>query len=168
MVRCSNQLPHDATPLVNAGYLSKALCALSPAVEPAEATKAAETACTYAGELREKYRIFGPPRCHNLLVHLGLRKRGLCYEWADDIAARLKTLNLTTLIVDRAIARADTWREHNALVLTAPGVSFEQGLVLDAWRHSGRLYWGIVENDSYPWVRVQGTTAPGVVRGSQR
>ena len=163
-VWCSSQLPRETPPLVNASHLARALCALSPSVEPAEANRAAETACAYAWELRETYRIVGTPSFHNLLINLRLKKRGLCYQWADDIAAKLEPLSLTTLVLDRAIARQGTWREHNALVLTAPGVSFKQGILLDGWRHSGRLYWGIVADDSYPWIRLK---PPGPAKQKQ-
>jgi hypothetical protein len=41
--------------------------------------------------------------------------------------------------------------EHNSVVVTAKGQPFQQGLVLDAWRHSGRLHWTPVIADRYPW-----------------
>ncbi|HOC52079.1 MAG TPA: hypothetical protein PKI07_13410, partial [Verrucomicrobiota bacterium] len=46
----------------------------------------------------------------------------------------------------------ETRREHSSVVLTAPGQPFEQGIVLDAWRRSGRLYWSGVKEDKYPWI----------------
>ena len=45
----------------------------------------------------------------------------------------------------------DTLREHNSLVVTAHRLPFAQGVVLDAWRHSGRLWFGGVATDKYPW-----------------
>jgi hypothetical protein len=41
------------------------------------------------------------------------------------------------------------------VVLTAPGQAFDQGIVLDAWRHSGRLCWSPVQEDKYPWIEVE-------------
>ena len=46
-------------------------------------------------------------------------------------------------------------QEHSSVVLTAPGQAFDQGIVLDAWRHSGRLYWGAVKADKSPWIEVK-------------
>jgi hypothetical protein len=139
---------------VNPADLAERLGRLSPAVDPAEAARLAETACTRAAELREEYRVVGPPLFHNVLVNLGVRQRGLCYQWADDLEARFATLHLRTLIVNHAVARAATWREHNCLVVTAPGVPFADGIVLDGWRHSGRLFWVKVREDSYPWKLI--------------
>ena len=95
-----------------------------------------------------------PAIFHNVLVNLGLRKRGLCFQWADDLSAKLESLELRTLQVRRGAARLETRREHSSVVLTAPGQAFDRGIVLDAWRHSGRLYWGPVQEDKYPWIAV--------------
>jgi hypothetical protein len=37
--------------------------------------------------------------------------------------------------------------ENNALVVTARGQRFEDGIVLDAWRRAGRLWWSPVMKD---------------------
>lgn len=92
-----------------------------------------------------------PALFHNFMVNLGVRKRGLCYHWAEDLVARLQTLKLATLDLHWGIARAGTLREHNSVVVTAKGQPFRQGVVLDAWRHAGRLHWADVAADRYPW-----------------
>ena len=113
-----------------------------------------------------------PAIFHNVLVNLGLRKRGLCFQWADDLSAKLESLELRTLHVRRGAARLETRREHSSVVLTAPGQAFDQGIVLDAWRHSGRLYWCGVKEDKYPWIAVkvlpEGEAPPQVWRGADR
>jgi hypothetical protein len=96
-----------------------------------------------------------PAIWHNVLVNSGVRKRGLCYQWSDDLSAKLDSLHLNNLQVRRGVARLETRREHSSVVLTAPGQAFDQGIVLDAWRHSGRLYWGPVKADKYPWIEVE-------------
>lgn len=116
---------------------------------------AAETACSYSLELAKEYRVVRPAIFHNVLVNLGLRERGLCFQWADDLSAKLKSLELRTLKVRRGAARLETRREHSSVVLTARGQAFDQGIVLDAWRHSGRLYWCGVKEDKYPWIAVE-------------
>lgn len=135
--------------------LTQRLQTLSPTIAPAEATLAADTACSYALELAKEYRVVRPAIFHNVLVNLGLRQRGLCFQWADDLSAKLLSLHLRTLLVRRGAARLDTRREHSSVVLTALGQPFEDGIVLDAWRHSGRLYWGGVKTDKYPWIEVE-------------
>jgi hypothetical protein len=142
----------EASPAADlAGHLE----ALSPTVASAEAALAAETACSYSVELAKEYRVVRPAILHNVLVNLGLRKRGLCFQWADDLSAKLQSLQLRTLQLHRGVARLETRREHSSVVLTAPGQPFDEGIVLDAWRHSGRLYWGGVKQDHYPWIEVE-------------
>ena len=41
--------------------------------------------------------------------------------------------------------------EHNCIVVTACQQLFAEGVVLDAWRHSGRPWFGSVATDKYPW-----------------
>ncbi len=125
---------------------------LGSAVDPREATRTAETACSYSLELARQYRVVRPAIFHNVLVNVGLRQRGLCFQWSDDLSAKLETLRLRTLSIRRGVARLETRREHSSVVLTAPGQPFEQGIVLDAWRRSGRLYWSGVKEDKYPWI----------------
>jgi hypothetical protein len=127
--------------------LAERLEALSPAVAPAEAMLTAEAACSYSAELATEYRVVRPAILHNILVNVGLRKRGLCFQWADDWSAKLPSLQLHTLQLHRGVARLETRREHSSVVLTASGQPFDQGIVLDAWRHSGRLHWGGVKQD---------------------
>lgn len=136
------------------------LVALAPTVEEEEAWRLAECASTYSRELAQEYRVVRPAVFHNFLVNIGIRKRGLCYQWAEDLLAKLETLNLTTLELRWGMARAGTVREHNCVVVTAPGRPFEEGIVLDAWRHSGRLVWAPVAGDRYPWVEGVLITPP--------
>ncbi|MCX6922969.1 MAG: hypothetical protein NT154_07135 [Verrucomicrobia bacterium] len=115
----------------------------------------AETACAYSLELAKQYRVVRPAIWHNMLVNVGLKQRGLCFQWADDLSAKLESLHLRTLKVRRGVARLETRREHSSVVLTAPGQAFDQGIVLDAWRHSGNLYWCHIKDDKYPWIEVK-------------
>lgn len=140
--------PRPADPVA----LTQRIRQLSPAVDPEEADVLATTACDYSWQLARTYRVVRPARWHNLLVNCGLRQRGLCYHWADDLGTRLAELRLKSIELHYAAAHRGSYlREHNALVITGPGQTFEQGLVLDAWRNSGRLFWAEVTADSYPW-----------------
>lgn len=128
------------------------IAALGRDVGPEEARRVAECAYATASDLRENYGVVGPPLFHNFLVNTGIRKRGLCFQWAEDLLARLDTLKLTTLELHWGEARARTWREHNCVVVTARGRPFKSGIILDCWRHSGRLYWAPLASDHYPWI----------------
>ncbi|MDD1749287.1 MAG: hypothetical protein LUO89_05360 [Methanothrix sp.] len=137
--------------------LEQALTALSPDVDKSEAELLAETAISYSLELAGKYHMLRPPILHNLLVNLGLRERGLCIHWTEDLLNRLSGLGMKSLELHWGIANHDVLLrlEHSSVIITACGQSFEEGLVLDPWRHSGELYWTRVKDDSYPWKPEQ-------------
>jgi hypothetical protein len=121
-------------------------------VSPQEAKEVATVAIDYSQKLADWCDMVQPVELHNVMVNVGLRDRGLCYEMAEYLQAELKTLNLVSLDVQRCVAwRGNTWNEHNALVLTARGQPFETGIVLDAWRNAGVLRWAPVKADHYPW-----------------
>src|SRR6266478_9985676 len=79
--------------------LSKALAALAPDVDPAEAESLSVTAHTTARRLAREYRVALNPEFTVFLVNIGLRKRGWCGHWTRDIGARLKELKLKTLVL---------------------------------------------------------------------
>jgi hypothetical protein len=139
----------------NAASLRLALAALGPGTDPTEAGIVAETAVTYSDRLAEEYRVVPPARLHNLLIQVGLRDRGLCYHWTEDLMQRLQALDLRTYQLHWGVAhRGSDLREHNSVVITANGQPFEAGLLLDPWRNSGDLYWAVVTTDSYPWQEL--------------
>jgi hypothetical protein len=131
--------------------LARELAALAPSVRAEEARELANCACDYPQQLARMYGVVRPALLHNFLVNVGVKKRGLCYQWAEDLLAQLQTLHLVTLQLRWGMARVGTYREHNCIVVTAHGQPFAQGIVLDAWRHSGRLTWTRVFADTYPW-----------------
>jgi hypothetical protein len=135
----------------NPEALAAALCGLGPEVQAAEAATLARTACDTSSRLARDYAVVRPAILHNCLVNMRLKKRGLCFHWAEDLEPPLRALDLQSLEVHRAVARRATRREHNALVVTAPNAPFHTGLVLDAWRDGGRLVWAPVATDKYPW-----------------
>lgn len=125
---------------------------LSPNVDPEEAARLAAASLEHAQTLARDYRAVRPPWLHNVLVNNGVRERGLCFEWTNDLFERLYPLRCESLDIHLAVARMDTRKEHNALVITAHGAPFESGIVLDAWRSSGRLWFGPAATDKYPWL----------------
>jgi hypothetical protein len=133
--------------------LERALTALSPDINQSEAELLAETAIYYSLELAGRYRMLRPPILHNLLVNIGLKERGLCIHWTEDLLNRLRGLGLKSLELHWGLANRDVplRLEHSSVIITARGQSFEEGLVIDPWRNSGDLYWILVKDDSYPW-----------------
>ncbi len=132
--------------------LQSDLAALNQYADTAEARQAAQTAVIYSRNLAEKYELVRPAVFHNLLVRVGLKKRGLCYHWTEDLLKRLAALDLKTYQLHWGVAyRGSELREHNSVVITACQQAFDKGIVLDPWRNSGDLYWCPVRVDSYPW-----------------
>ena len=109
-------------------------------------------AVDHALHLAREYRVVRPPWLHNVLVNYGYRERGLCFHWANDLFAELYSLNPTSLEIRLVVSGMDTRREHNAILVSAPNQPFEDGLILDPWRKSGRLWFGPVSQDRYQWT----------------
>ena len=138
--------------LLGARELCYRIASLDRSVSYAESRRVGECAYLTAAELRHNYRVVGPPLFHNFLVNTGIRKRGLCFQWAEDLLVHLDRLKLTTLELHWGEARAGSLREHNCIVVTAKNQPFTTGIILDCWRHSGHLYWAPVSGDHYPWI----------------
>lgn len=171
LLGCSPGGPQPAAPDQIAA-LARAISALSPEVDGSEARRAAQTAFFQTERLALAYQITDPPLIHNAKVNAGLKPRGLCYHWAEDMERLLKAEGFETLGVERAIANADSriLIEHSTAVLVARGAPMSSGIVLDPWRHGGRLFWSpVTEDRRYDWVaRREALEKKGQIRYLQR
>ncbi len=133
--------------------LEAAILALGPEVDPEEAARAARITYEYTAVLVQQYEIVDPPLVHNTKVNMGLKPRGLCWHWAEDIERRLRAEDFQTLDLHRAIANANNIRiEHSTTIVSRRGDGMYDGLVLDPWRFGGVVYWGGVRADpKYEW-----------------
>ncbi|WP_335947575.1 hypothetical protein [Salipiger bermudensis] len=157
---CATQRPEDLPRPTEADIaaLADEIHALDPGIDAGEAARAAAIAYEYPLRLAVEYQVEDPPIIHNIKVNQGLKPRGLCYQWADDLQARLAQERFETLELQRAIANSQSAIriEHSTVVVTAPGDSMYEGIVLDPWRNGGQLFWGAVtEDDAYPWLPRQ-------------
>jgi hypothetical protein len=133
--------------------LKTQIAALSPTVNPDEARRVAYAAYMTGRELRREWRVAWLPGLQNLLVNMGKRKGGLCFQWATELLLRLDALKLQTLELHWAESGANTGAEHNVIVVTAKGQPFGEGILLDNWRYSGTLVWTHVTMDpEYRWT----------------
>jgi hypothetical protein len=134
--------------------LKKNLESLSNDIDEKDAFLIANTAIRYSMVLANKYELVRPPVWHNHLVNIGKKKRGLCFHWARDLIKRLRELDQKSFDLHCGIAFPDLpHRKHSSVIISAKGQAFEDGIVLDPWRDSGRLYWISVTKDRYPWQR---------------
>jgi hypothetical protein len=136
----------------NAVKLADQLASLSPRVNRDEAKLLADCAFVTVSKLRREYRMFGTPIFNNFLIYHGLRKRGYCYQWSEDLLLALDKLHLKSLDLHWGEYDPNTWRENNCIVVTANGQPFKQGTMLECWRHLGHLYFGLVASDWETYV----------------
>ncbi|KMW59284.1 hypothetical protein AIOL_004265 [Candidatus Rhodobacter oscarellae] len=137
----------------NTAQLARLLLGLSPQVDPEEAARAASIAYSYTAQLKSEYGITDPPLIHNAKVNAGLRPRGLCWHWAEDMERRLKAEAFQTLELHRAIANHDNILiDHSTAIISAKGATMFDGVILDPWRKGGRLVWmPVLEDRRYGW-----------------
>lgn len=138
--------------------LQAEILALGPGIDPAEAARAAQIAFDYSAHLKTEYEITDPPLIHNTKVNMGIKPRGLCWHWAEDMEIRLSQEGFRTLQMHRAIANDQhpILIAHSTAVISRRGDSMEQGIVLDPWRYGGTLFFGtVVEDTRYPWLPRQ-------------
>jgi hypothetical protein len=133
--------------VVKAEKLAYDLASLSPRVNREEAKLLADCAFATVTKLRREYRMFGTPIFNNFLIYHGLRKRGYCYQWSEDLLVAIDALRLKSLELHWGEHDPNTWRENNCIVVTAKGQPFNRGIMLECWRHLGHLYFGPIASD---------------------
>jgi len=116
-----------------------------------EARRLAQALLAHSDRLAREYQLRSPALWHNFLVNLGIRDRGLCCHWTQDLLQKVESMNLRKYHAVWGVSRHGTWREHSSVIVTTGERAFEDGLVLDPWRKAGRLYWVRVADDSYAW-----------------
>src|SRR2546430_955124 len=138
--------------LAKAESLANQLATLSPRVDRTEAKLLADCAHATVSQLRRQYHMFGTPIFNNFLIYHGLKKRGYCYQWSEDLLIALDALRFTSLELRWGESNPGNWRENNCIVVTAKGHPFRSGIMLDCWRHLGHLHFGLVASDTDPYV----------------
>ena len=150
LTRVPNPTPYEVQNSIH--RLSIMLQDLNTTIEQKEARDLAQKVVLYSMKLSKKYELVSPPLWHNTLINIGIKKRGLCYEWAEDLLAYLHTKKYKSLELHYVGADIGNYFEHNALAVSARGRGFENGLLLDAWRDSGKLFFvKIKEDEKYEW-----------------
>ena len=153
LVACTHT-PKAAQTIENIELLSQAISELSPEIIPSEANETSRILLATTTELAEQYNMASPAKYHNLLVNLGLRKRGLCCHWAEDLHAKLRQLHTYSLKFDWVVTKhGNILQEHNTVIIFASNSSWENGLIYDPWRNAGMPFWAHVNNDKYEWKR---------------
>ena len=158
LAACGTSYGPDGPPMATQdeiAALEREILSLGPEVDPDEARRAARIAYEHTHRLAREYQIEDPPLIHNTKVNMGLKPRGLCWHWAEDMEKRLVAEDFDTLEIHRAIANADNaFRiDHSTAIVSRRGDAYDDGIVLDPWREGGILFWSpLLEDDDYQWV----------------
>jgi len=133
--------------------LSKLLQSLDKRIPQDEAMYLSMDIFYKTQKLTKEFKLTSPPLFHNSLVNMGIREKGLCYHWSDALYRYLsqnKYPHFEFHLVGANIG--EYFSEHNALVLVAKGGSIKNGILIDPWRDSGKLYFSRISDDTkYQW-----------------
>jgi hypothetical protein len=143
----------DDTTRASVSALATQLRKLSPKVSELDATTLAREAHVYPMHLANVWQITSPPLINNLLRNQGKVEYGLCIDWTYAMRQRMRGLGLDSFDWFWGIANEGSELfEHSTLVAVAKGDRFDQGVVLDPWRNSGKLFWARIGADpKYEW-----------------
>ncbi len=134
--------------------LAALLASLDRNIPKKEAVRLSRDIFSETQTLVKDFDLASPPLYHNFLVNIGLRKKGLCYHWSDALYLYFSAKEYPHFSFHLAGANiGEYFFEHNTLVVTAKGGTVEDGIIIDPWRNSGKLYFSKVKDDrAYRWV----------------
>jgi hypothetical protein len=148
---CAHQQDSQTEQQTRIAALTLELQKIAPDADQKEARHFASIAVRTTADLREQYQVSAAPWVHNIEVNSGIKPRGLCFHYANDLAVKLQPLTRPHWQLHFVQAKPKELLEHNAIVITGVGKPWQSGIVLDGWRDSGVLYFGPVMEDKYPW-----------------
>jgi hypothetical protein len=107
-----------------------------------------------AAQLEHAFGRTTSPWIHNFMINVGLKKKGLCYHYADGLYTYLKERSYPHFDFHLVGAHiGEYWREHNALLVTARNGMLEEGVIIDPWRVQGKVFVSKMKEDkAYRWV----------------
>lgn len=104
--------------------------------------------------LSQRYKIAGSALLQNFLINRGIKEEGFCFHYVQELFKALSFRPWSRFDLRWGSAWSGTYRENNALVITAKGRPFFSGIAVDAWRTGSRPFWTPVEGDRFPWVET--------------
>lgn len=104
-------------------------------------------------DLRKEFDRTSSPVWHNFLVNTGLREKGLCYHWSDALYAYLSAKDYPSFEFHLMGANiGEYWSEHNVLTVLGKDGELQEGIIIDSWRDSEKLYFSKATDDTdYVW-----------------
>lgn len=124
----------------------------SQKINKQEAKEFSSKVIKYSKQLAFEYEVETPALFHNTLINLGLKERGLCYHYANDLLSFLESKKYKSFEFKKVISSRDKYFEHTALILTRDDIKFENAIIFDAWRDTGELFFSSIKEDKrYEW-----------------
>ncbi len=155
--------------------LFRELVALLPQPQQAEAEAQQEArwladhAFKAAASIARLYDPCLPGWLNNRLVNssFNLQERGLCWHYQHDMFRELRRRKLVYFRLGCCVRDRGKGSEHNCIFVAAREGQWPLAVVLDAWRHNGRLkvitYGEIVRRDwkeDVPWTEMMAHIYP--------
>ena len=133
--------------------LSKLLQSLDKSIPQDEVIHLSQDIFHETQKLTKEFKLTSPPLFHNSLVNIGIREKGLCYHWSDALYVYLSEKKYSHFEFHLVGANiGEYFLEHNALVVVVKNGSIRNGILVDPWRNSGKLYFSrVVEDKKYQW-----------------
>ncbi len=137
----------------NISKLSSHLYSLDKTISKSQSQKLAKDIFAYTQKLTKDFKLTSPPLFHNFLVNVGIREKGLCYDWSDALYIHLSHQDYQSFDFHLMGANiGEYWSEHNAMIVVAKGKTPLNGIIIDPWRDSGKLYFSHIKDDKrYSW-----------------
>ena len=104
-------------------------------------------------DLRKEFNRTSNPLWHNFLVNTGMRNKGLCYHWSDALYMYLSSKDYASFEFHLMGANiGEYWSEHNVLMVVGKDSKMQEGIIIDPWRDSEKLYFSKGKDDTdYVW-----------------
>lgn len=123
----------------------------------AEATHLSVKLIQEIAVLKKKYKSIFIPIVHNMMIDIGVRKRGACKHWAEDLLEFMKPMDRKFFDVTWGESNPEKFTEHNVAVILPKGGVFNDGMMIDPWRTSGNPFWlKVTEDTHFHWQQWAG------------
>jgi hypothetical protein len=132
-------------------FLSQKLISIDDSISKKQASKISYKILQVSKNIQDEFNPVSYPWINNTLVNLGIKEKGLCWEWRDELYSRLYG-KIEPLQMQKVVANKGKLSEHNAIVLLSKSNDIQNSILIDLWRFSGIPYIVITkDDDSYIW-----------------
>jgi hypothetical protein len=99
----------------------------------------------------QKFNMVNSSILNNLLVNIGAKDGGQCYQWVRELLKALPSQPYAVFERTWGGSHVHKFLENNSVIFTVRGQDVQTGILYDAWRDHGHPWWRFVKNDHYPW-----------------